>query len=398
MKIRKATDSLILRLLLYLYLLITFMPIVAYYVPSFVKIVLAVAIWLYYIIPYFSFKWIPLFGIPFLTLLFSIGSNSNPLSYAYFLVNMATIAALFWPLTMEKNEGLSKRVVALIIISFIINATTTYIGNLVFPGASRELASMQAASDAYETYLSYNIGGFDVIYTLSLSIPVLAILFKNSKATQKFLILIVTIIFIMAIIQSQYTLALIIALFSIILFILPYNSKRFFLVAIIVLAIILLNAPFVFTIIKTVSGSENVELRLSDFLTWIQGSSMYLESDISMRSEKYSMSINGFLSSPFLGNFLSGKRVDGGHSFVLDSACQFGVIGLVLIIWMYRTIWVSYLKRFQKCKFYVFVKVFFVEYIIVTILNPQEYIPFISFALPLVLVFIARASQNCERK
>ena len=57
------------------------------------------------------------------------------------------------------------------------------------------------------------------------------------------------------------------------------------------------------------------------------------DSDFYVRSNLYFQSIEGFIKSPLLGQcFINNSKTCGGHSFVFDTLCEFGLLGLFLII------------------------------------------------------------------
>ena len=202
------------------------------------RVVLAVIIWAYFIIHELSFRWIPLILFPILTIFeYAIDSPDRIISHIYYIINLATLAALFCSIVDSKDYRLAKHLVWLLIISFVINAITTYFGNLRFPNASRLLASASFAGENYITFQKYNIGGFDVIYSLALATPLTAISFKLLPKMRKVFPVLIMILFISAIISSQYTTALICALASVLLFFIPLRTRPIYLVLFVIIPI-----------------------------------------------------------------------------------------------------------------------------------------------------------------
>ena len=388
--------SIITSLVLYVYLLSAFMPVMAYLVPSVVKTVFALYLWFAFRLK-FSSKWLPLLIIPVFSLIQKVFDSPVAfLTQLYFIINLATVAAVFWALTRGKYHALSRRLFFFIVGVYTVNAITTIVGNILFPDASRHLASVKYVGDMYGTYMKYNIGGFDVVYALSLSIALLAIMFKCNKNTIiRLVVLSLAVVFLFAVIQSQYTMALVGSLALALLFFIPMNvnKKRLFpVIGITALVLFVIGGTTdIFDAITAISGSESVGQRMDDLSTVISGDDLQEVSDVVGRFEKYMMSINAFLHSPLVGTMFSGDEV-GGHSFILDSVASYGVFGIIALVLMYRTFFKYYVSCFRDTSFGMFVKVLGVAYVLLTLFNPQPLIIFISFAMPLCLLFTSQQS------
>lgn len=390
--------SFVFKTILFIYVLYSFMPVVAYYIPSIVRFFLALFLWGYYIIHRVSFRWFPLMIFPIILLIgYAISSQDQFMPQLYYIINLMTLAALCCSIVDRDDFPLAKQLVLLLLIAFVINSITTYYGNIKFPNASRLLASVKFAAKNYDTYQRLNIGGFDVIYSLTLSIPLAAISFKRKKRFINILSLMAAFLFLLAIIQSEYSISLVFALASCLLFIVPLKSNLqtlLFLIGIPLLLISLLGESFdVFSSISSLSGSEAVDNRMSDISDWLQGTQLDKDSDVSGRFEKYMLSLKGFLSSPIFGGMLSNSSMVGGHSFILDNLSKYGAIGLISMWLMFGTLFNKFFRIYSNCDFYYFSVLVFIEYVFLTLLNPQPFIPFVSFALPLYLYVLSKSTS-----
>ena len=199
----------------------------------------------------------------------------------------------------------------------------------------------------------------------------------------------------MAIIESQYTTAILFAIASLSLFFMPLNIKpdHFVILGIIILVVVFSTKYLIafLSIISSVSGSDEVMARMSDLTDLSKGESLSSDSDVIGRSERYMMSIKLFFSSPLWGQMFSavpGKV--GGHSFILDNVAVYGLLGIYLLVLMFKTMYKLYMKYLKRLDIYPFAMIVFVEYIMLTLLNPQPFIPFISLALPLTFYVLAK--------
>ena len=376
----------IIKVILFIYVLYSFMPAVAYYVPSYIRIVLALIV-VFYFLPRVSFRWLPIIIIPLLTLIgYALNSPSRFFPHLYYVFNIGVLGALSYSLVTRDEIALSRQIVVLLVISFVINSITTLYGNIRFPNASRVLASITLVAENYDNYRRQNIGGFDEIYSFTLSIPLAAIVFMKKKGILRILSLSVAVLFLFTIIKSDYTTALVFAVLSFLLFFFPLKTKNrtiIIVISLIVAFLLLGDSINVFSFISRLSGSDAVSNRMSDLSDWLQSGQLNDNSDVSGRFGLYMISLKGFLTSPIIGNLTSKETMVGGHSFILDNLSTYGLIGIISLLLMYSAIYNLNCKFYSKTDFFYFAIFIYVVYLFLTFLNPQPFIPFISFALPL---------------
>ena len=375
------------------------MPTVAYYIPSIIRILFALVIVLHFL-PKVSYRWFPIILFPILTLIgYAFNASPQFFPHLYYVINIGVLGALSYSLVARDEITLSRQLVFLIVIAFIINAVTTIYGNIRFPNASRVLASIKLVAENYDTYRRLNIGGFDEIYSLTLSIPIAAIVFKKKKGVIKVISILLAVLFLITVIKSEYSTALLFALLSFILFFLPLKTKIktiLFYISIFVAVILIGDAFDVFSYITRLSGSDSVGNRMNDLSDWLQSGQLEDSSDVTGRIGLYMLSLTGFLSSPIIGNMAAKENVVGGHSFILDNLSIYGIIGVISLWLMYSAIYKINCKLYSKNDFYHFSVFTFIIYLFLNLLNPQPFIPFISFALPLFYYVLSKEKEKPE--
>lgn len=336
------------------------------------------------------FQLIPFFIIPFLNFVTGIWSDMVHAVATFMQVMILPMTALYIVKTGNKKMG--KVLLVIFVVLQIITCITTCMGLIRFPNASR----MQAVGGASETpeymlYRSLNIGGFDFIYTLVVSFPIIIFSWMSRKDLskgRKGLILNVIIMSIMliafwTILQSQYTTALVLTIFS--FFLLFIRTKA----SIRKLVIILIIGTIFFSMLKPVVGagfifasrqvqSELVQLRLYDIGLSLQGRSTQSD-DYDERNGLWRKSWTTFTEHPF-GTWGGGT---GAHSAWLDSLALYGIIGLIAIVILIYSVY-NYLIlpladwKLNNCAIFVF-GLFFGT----ALLNPHIYTNVLLFIMPL---------------
>jgi hypothetical protein len=268
-------------------------------------------------------------------------------------------------------------------VALIITMITTCIGLILFPMASRILATIDSSSDESAViYNWYNIGGFDFIYTIVLLYPVLILAYKQKKIN---LITAVcgTVLIYATVLLSEYTLALLLLMLSTVLFFMKRDlTKRnvWTLLIIGVLLILLLQSILspLLSFLGELTGSETLSARLSALAGGIAG----IEASDDNRIQLYRASFTTFLQHPLIGTFLSGGGGLGGHSYILDIMGRYGLIGVVLLYFMYRKIYRCFVAPFKDKSGYGFVLWTFLQAILLSVLNPGMWLTVLTLMVP----------------
>lgn len=282
-----------------------------------------------------------------------------------------------------------------IIFMMLVTAITTSFGLIRFPYAARVLATISSSQDATAvTYNWYNIGGFEFIYFMVLLYPILIMAYKQRRVNLIFTIVGTVLIFATTIL-SEYTTALLLLIVSSSLFFVKRDLRKkdvFILLLIAVIFVVYFNdyvSQFL-SYVGALTGSETMAERLNA----LAGGQVGLEASESNRIFLYRKSISTFFSHPLLGTFLSGGGGLGGHSFILDTLGKYGLIGVVLLFFMYRKLFKCFVQPFENESGYGFVLWTFVQAILLSCVNTGMWLEVIALMMPILVCVIYRYGET----
>ena len=289
-----------------------------------------------------------------------------------------------------------KRILQFALVAMAITSITTILGLQVYPRASRELAS--ATEEVRNVYMSLNIGGFEFIYALVLSIPVVFWMIKQAKGLTKLINVVILIIFLYCIYLSAYTTALLISI--VILLLLMYDTLprlRATIIITIVVFFVMAGSGALSSIFMWLSSaveSEYVSDRLLQIGLVLQGESIE-DINTDTTNERLLLMKNaweGFLSSPIWGNNLISwhKDILSGHSLGLDILSSAGLMGLMFFISMFYKVYKKiFSRRFKDLVFNT--QIVWIGFICLSIINPS------SFSIIYLVVFtLSSIVDNCN--
>lgn len=290
---------------------------------------------------------------------------------------------------MDDNNRMIKSYERIIIIVFVITMITTIVGCIQYPNAPRILATIASSKDSnLILYEQHNIGGYYFIYYVVLLYPILILSYKL-KRIRLLPTVAVSVLILVTIIYSEYTTALLLFIISSILFL---TKKDLSVRGIIVISAVGIFTLLVFSNVITnfldwLSKTVNSET-MSDRLVALSGGTTGLEQSEDNRIELYRKSLNTFFSHPFFGTFFTRQRTDGGHSFILDSLAQFGLLGGVLLFFMYKNIFKRFFLPFKDQKGFGYVVWTFIQAIILSIVNTGMWLEVLCLFVPILLYAI----------
>lgn len=328
-----------------------------------------------------------------------VGSSFIPTLYTLLQYIISIIVGLY--IVNKKDYNLARKLLTLLFLTYIVTAITTFYGNIMIPHASRILAMAEdvAGKSVQDHITSLNIGGFAFIYTLSLCIPVLIGMVKNRMILFVVPLLLIA-LFIITIYKTEYTTALLMSILSLPLLFFKKNMSnrkfRTFLTLYIISVILLVS------VIPLIAGmiGDNIESHLlsrrlteiSDFIENPQLASTDDSSDMALRNSLYTKSLDAFWKNPLFGS-LSGKGL-GGHSFLFDCLGIFGLIGAWLYWIMFSRLYRYFIKPYKKTPFYGYFIFAFCVSIMLTVINTQVFIYFLSLFIPSSIVFFEKKWQE----
>ena len=278
-----------------------------------------------------------------------------------------------------ESDKFTKKYVQAIVAIMTITSITTIIGLIMYPQASRELAS---GTEIYDTtkYLLRNIGGYEHIYALVVLIPVMLWLIKNNEKMLKVFNIICMVVNLYCIYRSQYTIAIISAI-VILLFLFAQKHKKTVLVMLVIVAVslfiggtdIMTFLSKVFLVLSKNIGLDYVKDRMLQVSQLFQGVTIATETSAD-RIEYYQNCWKGFLKSPIWGNNFGAFSENNvsGHSMVLDMLSGMGLIGFASVLCLFlisiRTLIKSKIKEISGT-----VIITWSAFILVSILNPSSF-------------------------
>lgn len=296
---------------------------------------------------------------------------------------------------MNEKPKLEGKLAWLILALFIIAVITTLIGLIRFPFAARVLATI-ASSDNEEMiqYQWNNIGGYEFIYAVVLLYPILIYAYKRRKINLFFTLVIAVLIFVL-LLYSEYATALLFFIVSSSLFFLPkdISNKGIIIFSSVCLVFVVLFSSVFSDILLWLSKQFQSETLAHRFEALAGGAEGIINSEDN-RLELYQKSFNTFLQNPIFGCMLTRVSIIGGHSALLDTLANYGILGITLIIWMYRNFYLVFFKPYVKEKGGGFVLWIFIQIIIFSLINTGFFFTVMSLYAPLLLKLIASDKKD----
>ena len=287
---------------------------------------------------------------------------------------------------LQKDPKKAKRVLYVLITCFIITSITTIVGNYKYPGASRLLATSIADTNVtvYNRYVSANIGGFSFIYGLMLIMPLLIYLAKKKKINFIFAILMFAIIG-LAVISSEYSAALIIFMMNLILFAFRKLTKKKIMILIaIFLIFIVVGSPFLamlFDKIADILPQKTVSSRFEYIAAFLRGEDVEDHAGDSNRKDLYTKAMREIRESKLLGTW--GRTNGSGHSMILNTVVKYGLIGIFILIVMYKAIYKYAIYPHKKKDYGPYLIWIYLIAIFFALLNPKANLFIFIFVIPL---------------
>lgn len=341
---------------------------------------------------------LPIYIAPFLNVYSNVWGNLPIANLLYLILQW-----LIWPLVaffaVEHLSNKSQRfIVVSFFICFAITALTTFLGCLIYPDAARSQANGNFAETNPELlalYRSMNIGSFLFVYTVVPMLPLLLYSLRT-KLYNKWLVGCILILLSVTIYKTQYATAFLIGLIACIFLLLPLRltakniKKR--LIGIIVLSILCIPIfALFFDILAENVESEILSQRFQEISSFFNNdTSLEEDSDLGVRFQLWTGSFKGFLEHPITGCYIWGKEETmkwlGGHSFILDMMCKWGILGLFLVILMFKSIYKLFILPYKNQPIYVYAYVAYWINIVQCLVNTTTAEIIFVFLIPLLIL------------
>ncbi len=291
------------------------------------------------------------------------------------------------------DDAKSKFFTKLIAILFVVTMITTIIGCIEYQGAARYIATVEDASEAQAVLYDWrNIGGYNFVYMLVLLHPLVILACKKGKI-KGWIAAIVSVCVILLSVYAEYTTALLLTLLSCVLYFFKkkLSSKKIVLFAIFgIIAIFILSellSNFLLILANNV-GSETIANRLRILAGQGDGGMNDYK-----RFELYQRSLMVFLKNPIFGSFFNDGAGAGGHSFILDFMARYGLFGVLILVYMYKTIYELFIKPYKKQDSYGYIVWMFIQTLLLSTINTGMWLYVLAFFIPVGLKAIYQGGE-----
>ena len=313
------------------------------------------------------------------------------------IVWLPCIIALY--IKENNNDKFVKNYLQMYIIMTTITSVTTIIGLIMYPTASRELASGTAVYDTTK-YTIRNIGGYQHVYALVVLIPILMWFIKRTEKVLRIVNVVALVINLYCIYRSQYTISIIIAAIIFALTVVKRFKKTMVVTMILLGTIFLFNANSVmeklssgFEYVSERIGMDYVGDRLLQVSQLLEGASIHTETSTE-RIDYYKQCIKKFSENPVVGHNMWEFSEDNitGHTMILDTMSGMGILGLVLVAIIFIISYRVVIKVNGK-KISSTILLTWMAFVAVSILNPSSFM-----TIYMILFVLAVCVQRLEKK
>lgn len=292
-----------------------------------------------------------------------------------------------------------KLILQVALVAMMITSYTTIIGLKLYPMASRALAG--AADEATRSqYMQINLGGFDFIYALVLSIPIIFWMIDHTRGWLKILNIVGLLLFLYCIYMSAYTTALILTIIELLLIAVDKNPKaKPFIITAGIVFVIFAGTGILSSFVMWVSSmveSAYVADRLQQVALLLQGvSAENIDTDTTNdRLLLTQQAINGFFNSPLWGNNITGytKSAMSGHSYLLDLLSASGILGFSLYVFLFVKLFkMFFAEKFRNNAFQI--RIVWLAFIALAFVNPVLF-PIIFMVIFTFSVMISKLNDE----
>ena len=267
--------------------------------------------------------------IVFLDYILSCSLNQG----GYFRSTLINLILMYsWPLVFifySRNIHLVKWPLLIAIVTTVISALYTGIGNSIIPGASRELADQsEYKAELLSEIRSLNIGGYGFIYYVVFLIMPLCLVFR-SKVANRLVIGASIIVLSYCLLMASYFTGIVIA-FAMILFIFLKDKKLlrlFFKVLCVVALVYIVKTPLLQLLLDFGESIDSAAIvrHATEFLEDKGGDNL--------RFELFGNAVRNWAESPFWGMLFTGtKTYYSDHSTLLGYFETYGMFGIFCVL------------------------------------------------------------------
>ena len=278
-----------------------------------------------------------------------------------------------------KYRRFQKFLSVFLFLDCVVVAINTYIHLQMNPLIARYLAAGEG-TEARESLLGigafYGVGGYGYFYSLVSIILLLGFLFLNYPK-KYYLVLLLILAFTALLIQASYMISIALTfLFLALLVIMHYTNKYTFIAITLLIVIMLLifqgTFASMFEKLADIEGIPHmVSSKLNELAIFFSGNDIS-GTDINVRQNLYSQSIDAFANNILTGTVLTNSNVysAGNHAAWLDLLADFGLFSIPFFIFWFRAY--KYCKNKVPLIFRPFVTVYWLYYVCLGFINTLD--------------------------
>ena len=322
---------------------------------------------------------------------FSIGTDVYPIMVMSILAYTGIMVYTFYC----NHLDLLKWPFIFIIVILCFDCVDTIQGNILVPGISRKQGVGYGAQEASEFLYTMHIGSYPFLYSISLMILPITLLYRQ-KLIPIIIYIPIIILFIITILYGSYFISLAIAIIMIILgFINIKSLKKAVILCITAIVMYMVFKEPILNSVIALGETTNSTIIIQHAQEILSGNS---EGDVDQvtggRATLYTNAFYNFLDHPLIGQ-LSGEKAQrfSMHSELLEYLEKFG-----LLAFPFFYIWIQQYKTQHKSLKTNIVKtyhtIFFATFIFFLFINPlrneQPLTMTLYCIIPLILLYIDR--------
>ena len=312
-------------------------------------------------------------------------SNAMLWGYSALLDFLPIFAAVYM---FKSHERLIKPIAVITAVAALVTAISTTVGLYIYPDAARFLATeFETTNEFYITLEWMNMGGYDSVYTMVLLYPLVIYAFKQKKI-HLVTAVVGTLILLVFILRSQYTIALLLFIVTTGLFFTKKDltAKRVWIMLAAAVVLILAFWAVFSSLIEILA--KNVESKeISDRLFALAGGVDGLSNSDDKRWELYMRSFATMFRYPIIGGYWF-EGMTSGHSFILDVIANWGALGAIALFLIYRELYNMFYKPYRFERGFGYILWIFLQTIFLSVLNNGAWISVLALFVPVLLCFI----------
>ena len=377
-------------ILVLLYLMHNCVPAVGYYMPSIVYLGIFGILFLLSLSAFYrklAYTILGFFCVNLIDILMSVDSISSMAMQGYGMLQGYLYGLLAVMLITRYSPKHSRRMMFAFLLMIVVTCVSTIIGNERYTQPSRLLATLSNDDVLFQRYTKENIGGFTMAYGIVFLVPLIVYMIRKRRIP---LVLAIgmLVLFGMTLLSMEYGMAVMLFIASLMLLFMPKLTTRkiiFFLIAGVLILLLFGNA--IATLIDIISESiERVTLseRFQAVADMLRGQDTLSAQAAQNRSFLYAQSWETFWNSSLLGAWGDESLGEiGGHSFVLDTMGQYGLLGIVAISVLFGSMYKVMLAPYKKLECYPYFLWIYLMNIVMLVLNPVQHADICLFIVPI---------------